>query len=66
MQPQSQLLVKKLETLTPEHFEAVIDFVDFLLVREQQRTHSNECTRLSEPSLARVWDNEEDAAYDQL
>ncbi len=29
-------------------------------------SESNEISRLSEPSLAKVWDNEEDAAYDSL
>ena len=66
MQTQSQHLIKKLETLSSEHVKAVNDFIDFLLMREQQQNDTAVISHLSEPSLAKVWDNEEDAVYDQL
>lgn len=66
MQTQSQHLIEKLEALSSEHIKAVNDFIDFLLMREQQQNDTEAISRLSEPSLAKVWDNEEDAVYDQL
>lgn len=66
MKLQSQSLIQKLEALPLEHREAVNDFIDFLLMREQQQSKTLAISRLSEASLAQVWDNEEDAVYDQL
>ena len=66
MKPQSQSLIQKLETLSSEHREAVNDFIDFLLMREQQQNETLAISRLSEASLAQIWDNEEDAVHDQL
>ena len=63
---QTQPLINKLTTLSPKHIEEVNDFIDFLLMREQQQRETTVVARLSEPALAKVWDNEDDAIYDQL
>ena len=63
---QIQPLIHKLTDLSPEHFEEVNDFVDFLLMRERRQPDTAAIAQLSEPALAKVWDNEEDAVYDQL
>ncbi len=63
---QTQPLINKLTTLSPKHIEEVNDFIDFLLMREQQQRETTAVARLSEPALAKVWDNEDDAIYDQL
>ena len=63
---QIQPLIYKLADLSPEHFEEVNDFVDFLLMRERRQPDTAAIAQLSEPALAKVWDNEEDAVYDQL
>lgn len=63
---QTQPLINKLATLSPEHIEEANDFIDFLLMREQKQYNTAAIARLSEPALAKVWDNEEDAVYDQL
>ena len=57
-QHQIQPLIHKLTDLSPEHFEEVNDFVDFLLMRERRKTDNAEISQLSEPVLAKVWDNE--------
>ena len=61
-----QPLINKLTDLSPEHFEEVNDFVDFLLMHERRQPDTAAIAQLSEPALAKVWDNEEDAEYDQL
>jgi hypothetical protein len=44
----------------------VEDFVNFLHAREEQQRLTRAATKASEGSLAQVWDNEEDAAYDRM
>lgn len=61
-----QALIEKLKTLSPEHVAEVEDFVDFLSARDRDRKLSRAVARVSEPSFATVWDNDEDAAYDRL
>lgn len=58
-------LVEKIESLPPERIAEVEDFVDFLRQREERRL-ARAAMRMSEEALAKVWDNPDDAAYDQL
>ena len=68
MQPQEQVehLIDQLNRLPPERVAEVADFVDFLKVRERDHAFSRELAHVSESSLARLWENPEDAAYDEL
>jgi hypothetical protein len=67
-----QALIDKIATLPPQRLAEVEDFVDFLRTREAgQDTERDsrlaaQAARGSEPAFARVWDNDEDAAYDRL
>lgn len=59
-------LIEKLKELPPQRLAEVEDFVDFLRDREADRTLVRTAAVTSGPSFARVWNNEEDAAYDSL
>jgi len=59
-------LIEKLKELPPQRLAEVEDFVDFLRDREADRTLVRMASVTSEPSFAKVWNNEEDAAYDSL
>jgi len=61
-----QALIEKLKSLSPEHMSEVEDFVDFLHARDEERATQRAAARASEPAFAKVWDNDEDAAYDRL
>lgn len=63
--PQPTALLDKLRELPPDRLAEVEDFVDFLCQKEERRLLGS-VTSLSQASFARVWDNPEDAAYDQL
>ena len=68
MDSQVQHIIRKLALLTPEHRAEAEDFIDFL---RQRQSRSNDAlardfTYASEKSFAEVWDNEEDAIYDDL
>ena len=58
-------LLEKLRALAPQQLAEVEDFVDFLQTRaERQLVQAG--MKNSEPSFAAVWDNDEDAVYDDL
>ncbi len=59
-------LIDKLEALPPERIAEVEDFIDFLNSRCPDRRLTQAASQTAEPSLARVWDNLDDAIYDQL
>ncbi len=59
-------LVDKLEALPPERVAEVEDFIDFLNSRSPDRRLTRAASQVAEPSLAQVWDNPDDAIYDQL
>ena len=59
-------LMEKIRFLPPEKVSEVEDFVDFLCQRDADRRLSQAATKLSESAFARVWDNPDDADYNQL
>ena len=61
-----QVLIEKLKRLPPERIAEVEDFVDFLHSRDEARGLARASTKASEATFAKVWDNEDDAAYDKL
>ncbi|MEI7466007.1 MAG: hypothetical protein WCJ87_11725 [Burkholderiales bacterium] len=64
MQP--DMLVKKLEGLSPARLAEVEDFIDFLKNRDADRALTQAAMAASEPTLKAIWENPEDAAYDRL
>jgi len=63
---EEQTLLKKIRTLPPEKGIEVEDFVDFLRGRLDDRRLVRAAAKLSEDAFRKVWDNEDDAAYDKL
>jgi hypothetical protein len=61
-----QALMEKIATLPPEKVAEIEDFVDFLSLRTQDRQLTQAAANLSEEAFRNVWDNPDDAAYDQL
>ncbi len=61
---QKRTLIDKLDELPPERVVEVEDFVDFLRSRDPNLTQA--AGKVSEASFKKVWDNTDDAAYDQL
>lgn len=61
-----QDLIEKIRRLPPDKAIEVEDFVDFLHRREDSRRLADATAKISEASFLRVWDNPDDAVYDQL
>ena len=66
MTPQLEQIREKLKYLGPERLAEVEDFIDFLRERDQDRHLRHDYAQASEPAFAKVWDNDEDAIYDEL
>lgn len=63
---QAQELVDKIQSLPPEKIAVVEDFVEFLRHRDDDLHLTAAASRLSAKSFQQVWDNTDDAEYDNL
>lgn len=59
-------LIAKIRSLPPDKIRVLEDFLDFLLTRSEESLLTYSATKLSEAAFARIWDNQEDAEYDEL
>lgn len=66
MNATEHLLIEKIKQLPPQRLAELEDFVDFLHLRESDQRLTQAASQLSQPSFNAVWDNDEDAAYDQI
>ena len=67
MQPQQfEQVIQKLQALPPERMDEVEDFIDFLSQRDTERGLTRAAMAAAEPVLEQVWDNPDDAEYDNL
>ena len=62
---QDQELLEKIKALPPDKIAEVVNFVDFLALRDDHLL-VEAAARISEPSFATVWNNPDDAEYDNL
>jgi len=62
---QEKELIEKIKELSPDKIAEVVDFVDFL-AHHDDRLLVQAAARISAPAFAKVWDNPEDAEYDNL
>ncbi|MFZ2633664.1 MAG: hypothetical protein WA081_08410 [Desulfosalsimonadaceae bacterium] len=61
-----KILIEKIRTLSPEKVTEVVDFVDFLSHKDNERRLVQAANRLAEPAFRKVWNNPEDDVYDNL
>lgn len=66
MTADTQALIEKIKALPPERIAEVDDFVDFIRLREQERSVTRAASAASAPAFAAIWNNPEDDAYDAL
>lgn len=59
-------VVEKLKELPPDRLAEVEDFIDFVSRRARDRALTRATMAISEPALEKVWNNDEDAVYDEL
>jgi hypothetical protein len=59
-------LMEKIRSLPPDKITVLEDFIDFLLARSEDCLLVYAASKLSEAAFAKIWDNPEDAEYDEL
>ena len=62
---QDEELIEKIKALPPDKIAEVVDFLDVLTHRDD-RFLVKAASKISEPAFAAVWDNPNDAKYDNL
>jgi hypothetical protein len=60
------LIKNEIEKLPENLLEEVFDFIRFLEIRREKLLLTSASQKLSMTSFEKVWDNEEDAVYDNL
>ena len=63
---QESMLIQKIRSLAPDRIAEVVDFVDFLSQKDQDRQILQAANKLAENAFKEVWDNTEDEVYDRL
>lgn len=61
-----ELIKNEVDRLPENVLVEVYDFMQFLEVRKERNLLAKASQELSAPSFQKIWDNEEDAAYDNL
>ncbi|MDJ0736368.1 MAG: toxin-antitoxin system, antitoxin component, Xre family protein [Nostocaceae cyanobacterium] len=61
-----QRLIEKIRQLVPEQVVLLENFIDSLCQQNGDYNLTLGATKLSESVLQKIWDNPEDAEYDQL
>jgi hypothetical protein len=62
----TQALVAKIQALPADRIAEVEDFVEFIRLRERERSLVRDAAASSAPTFAVIWNNAEDDAYDAL
>ncbi|MEO0841458.1 MAG: toxin-antitoxin system, antitoxin component, Xre family protein [Cyanobacteria bacterium J06643_5] len=60
-----QRLIEKIRQLVPEQVIIVENFIDSLPKQNENYNLTLAATKLSEPTLQKIWDNPEDAEYEK-
>jgi hypothetical protein len=66
MQANTEALIEKIQTLSPDRLAEVEDFVDFIRLRDQERSLIRDAASASAAAFAAIWSNAEDECYDAL
>lgn len=61
-----QRLIDKIRQLVPEQIVIVEQFIDSLSQQSDECNLTLVATKLSEPVFQNIWDNPDDAEYDEL
>ena len=61
-----QRLIDKIRQLVPEQVVIVEQFIDSLSQQSDECNLTLVATKLSEPVFQKIWDNPDDAKYDEL
>jgi hypothetical protein len=60
-----ETITEKLQDLSPELLEEVIDFIEFLKIKRMKKGHIDDSSLLlQQESISRIWDSENEDVYE--
>ncbi len=63
---QERFILTKIRMLPPDKVAEIVDFVDFISQKDQERQLLKAAGKMADDTFKKVWDNAEDDAYDRL
>jgi len=63
---EERFILSKIRMLPPDKIAEVLDFVDFISQKNQERQLRKAAGKIAEDAFKKVWDNTEDDVYDRL
>jgi len=63
---EERFILSKIRMLPPDKIAEVLDFVDFISQKNQERQLRKAADKIAEDAFKKVWDNAEDDVYDRL
>ena len=63
---QERIIIEKIRTLSPDKVAQVVDFVDFISLKDRDRRLIRAGIKLAEDAFKKIWDNTKDDVYDRL
>jgi hypothetical protein len=66
MRKDTQHLIEKIQALPPDRIAEIEDFVEFIRLREQERTLTRAAAAASNTVFGAIWSNPDDDAYDAV
>ncbi len=66
MPANTEALIEKIQTSSPDRLAEVEDFVDFIRLRDKERALVRDAASASAPAFAAIWTKTEDDCYDAL
>jgi hypothetical protein len=66
MRKDTRNLIDKIQALPPDRIAEIEDFVEFIRLREQERTLTRAAAAASNTAFGAIWSNPDDDAYDAL
>jgi hypothetical protein len=66
MHSSAAMLTEKIQALRPEQVAEVEDFIEFLRLRDRERSLTHSAAAASSAAFETVWANSEDEVYDAL
>jgi hypothetical protein len=63
---QERFILTKIRMLPPDKVTEIVNFVDFISHKGQERRLLQAAGQMAEDTFKKVWDNSEDDVYDRL
>ncbi len=61
-----EMIKSEIDRMPDDILPEILDFIQFLELKKEKAILAKACQNLSKKSFGKIWDNDEDAIYDEL